>query len=242
MQIQNLTLASLMAAIFATSIALPATSALAEEQMRKITLTATGNAAAAPDLATISLAVQREAATAREALDANNAAMEEVLGAMKASGIEDKDLQTSGFNIQPVYQHVKNQPPKITGYRVHNNISVRIRDLTQVGEIMDKSITLGVNSGGHINFGHQNSDALVEEARKNAVARALKKAETLTSAAGATLGNIVHISEESRGRPRPMKMERMAMTMAAADGAPAVPIAAGETGYNVTVRIEWALE
>lgn len=220
--------------------------ALADETPRpRIIVTGEGEAAVAPDTAIVSLVVMEEKATAREALTANNEAMAKVLDGMKKAGIADRDLQTSGFNIEPRYVYPENkdgkQPPeapRIVGYAVSNSLSVRVRDLTKIGEILDQSVTLGVNQGGSLTFTNDKPDAILEEARKNAVANALAKAKTLTAAAGVELGKVIEISEQSFN-PRPMPMAQSKMRAMAADS---VPVAAGENTYNVNVNVTFELK
>jgi len=215
----------------------------AETGPATLSVSATGTAAAVPDIATLSLTVQRERKTARQALDANNEAMASVLASMRAEGIKERDLQTSGFNIQPRLVYPKSakgeqKPPRIVGYIVRNSLTVRVRDLSGLGAILDKSVTLGINSGGAISFGSDKPAPIIEEARKSAVARALAKAGTLAEAAGVKLGDIVEISESNRQPPRPRALGRMEAAVAR-DAA--VPIATGENVYSVTVNIRWAL-
>ncbi|MDD9908073.1 MAG: SIMPL domain-containing protein [Ahrensia sp.] len=216
----------------------------AETKPATITVTASGSASAAPDLAILNLTVLREGKTAREALDANTAAMAAVLSAMKAEGIADRDLQTSNFNIQPQLVYPKrasdgSRPePKIVGYIVTNALTVRLRDLTRLGAVLDQSVTLGVNSGGNISFQHDDPTKLLSEAREKAVKAAIAKAETLTRSAGVSLGRILDISEQSRGQPRPVAMARMAAAEAVAAD---VPIASGESRYEITVSMRWEI-
>ena len=113
---------------------LPFSSAGAGEADKStISVTGTGSEAVAPDMALVSVGVVREAKTARAALNANNQAMASILAVMEKEGIADRDLQTSGFNIQPRYFYPKRkangeQPaPEIIGYVVSNNIDIRIR-------------------------------------------------------------------------------------------------------------------
>jgi uncharacterized protein YggE len=120
------------------------------EPFPRILVTGQGSFDIAPDMAVLSLTVTREAETARAALDANSSAMKEVFAAMKAEGIADRDLQTSGFSIQPRYIYPspksgQREPPRIVGYVVRNSLTVRVRDIENVGAILDKSVTLGVN-------------------------------------------------------------------------------------------------
>jgi uncharacterized protein len=240
----------LVSAVSALALAIAALSALparaADEPTPRIMVTGEGSASATPDMALISLTVLREAVTAREALDANNAAMAEVLGAMKTAGIAEKDLQTSGFSIQPKYVYPdpskssEPQQPQIVGYTVMNSLGVRIRDLSKLGVVIDQSVTLGVNQGGNITFTKDDDAPVLEEARKNAMANALAKAKTLTDAAGVATGRILEISEQSY-QPQPIPMLRAEMAMA--KGAEAdVPVAAGENTYRVNVNVTFEIK
>lgn len=219
--------------------------AAADAKPGTITVSATGTATGVPDMATLSVTVRREAETARAALDQNNEAMGFVLASFRETGIEDRDLQTSGFNIQPRYFYPKQtkdgaqEPPRIVGYTVINGLTVRVRDLSRLGEILDRSVTMGVNDGGNISFGSSDPKPLITEARSNAMREAIAKATTLTQAAGVTLGRILEISESGGRPPSPRPMARM--TAASAEAA-VVPIAAGENAYNITVTVRWELQ
>jgi len=220
----------------------------AGEKEPVISVSGTGKTSVVPDMAIIKLGVQREAKTARKALNRNNEAMAVVLAELKASGIAARDLQTSGFNIQPRYHYPKQgpsgeqRPPRIVGYTVANQLSVRIRDLSKLGEILDKSVTLGVNSGGGIQFLIEDVEGALMQARKNAVASAIAKAKILSEAAGVKLGKILEIRESARGiSPRPMREMAMARSIAA-DAVPVpVPVAAGENSYSVSVLVRWEI-
>jgi len=217
-----------------------------DDRLSTIRVTGEGKVAVAPDIAAISVGVVREAKTARTALTANNNAMAKVLDAMKAQGIADKDLQTSGFNISPRYYYPpreknhQQKPPKIVGYTVSNNLSVRIRDLQKVGEVLDQVVTLGVNSGGNIQFMNDDPKEALRQARKAAMADAIDKAKTLAEAVGVDLGSILEISENSRSpRPVPMARGNFAAKAMAADS---VPVASGENTYHVTVNVNWEID
>jgi uncharacterized protein YggE len=215
-----------------------------KEPFPQIFVSGQGSAELAPDMAMLQLTVNREAETARAALDANSAAMAEVIAALRKQGIEERDLQTSGFSIQPryVYPSSKNQgeerTPRIVGYTVRNGLAVRVRDLEKLGAIIDKSVSLGVNEGGSIQFVNDDPTAAVELARKHAVEDAMARAKTLASAAGVRLGRILEISEQSYN-PAPAPMMRAEMkALAAADS---VPVAAGENSYQVSVNMSFAI-
>ncbi len=217
-----------------------------EEPTPRIIVSGEGEAAAAPDMALISLSVVREGTTAREALDANTKAMADVMAAMKAFGIAEKDLQTSGFSIQPRYIYPdpnknENFPPKINGYTVINSLGVRLRDLSKVGEVLDHSVTLGVNEGGNVTFVKDDTSAILEEARKKAVENAMAKAKTITSTAGISIGRVLEMSEQAF-TPGPIPMMQADMAMAKSAGSAPVPIATGENSYRVTVNVTFELK
>lgn len=203
-----------------------------------ISVTGTGEVSISPDMAVMTLAVTREAKSARAALDAENEAMNAVIAAMKDANVAPRDLQTSGLSINPRYgdpdgKNGENER-RITGYQVTNALTVRVRDLEKVGTLIDRSVTLGVNQGGDITFTNEDMSAPLENARKRAVADAMKRARTLTEAAGVKLGNITEIGEQSYDPP-PMPFRAKAMRMDAA--ASAVPVEAGENSYRVQVTM-----
>ncbi|MFC4624325.1 SIMPL domain-containing protein [Daeguia caeni] len=239
--------ASLSAVVLAGAFAVSAHAA--EDTMSakpgRIAVTGEGSNTAAPDMAILNLTVLREAKTAREAMTANNEAMAKVLAAMKQAGIAERDLQTGGINIQPryVYPDDKNglKEPEIASYSVSNSLTVRVRDLAKVGDILDQSITLGVNQGGDLTFVNDDPAAVINEARKRAVADAIAKAQTLAEAAGVSLGRVVEISEQSYA-PRPMPIARAEFKSLAAAPVDSVPVAAGENRFNVNVNMVFEIK
>jgi uncharacterized protein YggE len=232
----------MMALALAASIAVPAAASAVETPMQpRILVTGEGEAAVAPDMALLSLSVMREAKTAREALDANNSAMAEVIEAIKLFGIADRDIQTAGLQIMPRYNYTNKpdgtQEAELVAYQVTNTLSLRVRDLVKTGEVIDKAVSLGVNQGGNIVFANDDPSAVITEARKKAVAEATAKARTLAEAAGVTLGRILEISDQALG-PQPLPIEAKAFDRAMA----AVPIEAGENAYKVQVNMTFELK
>lgn len=231
----------LRAALLAASILLPAAAAAAEPMPPRILVVGEGEAAVAPDMALLSLSVMREAKTAREALDANNAAMAAVIAAMKTGGVAERDLQTSNLQITPRYDYVNKpdgtQEGKLAAYQVTSTLSVRVRDIARAGELLDTAVTRGVNQGGSVTFTNDDPSATVTEARKRAVVDALAKARTLAEAAGVGLGRVIEMSELSYA-PLPMPIEARAF-----DAAPkSVPIETGENAYKVQVNVTFELK
>ncbi len=234
---------ALSGSVLSTGFVTEAMAAAGERREATIMVSGEGEATVAPDMAVISLAVVRDAETAAEALSANSAAMAEVLADLKGQGIADKDLQTTDFSIQPKYKQETRtdgtyEAPVIVGYAVSNGLTVRVRDLSKLGAIIDRSVKLGVNQGGGISFTNDDPEATVEAARKQAVEKAAAKAKTLTEAAGVKLGRIVEISENF-ARPMPQMYAAAPMAKMADES---VPIASGENLYTVTVNITYAIE
>ncbi|TIN36990.1 MAG: SIMPL domain-containing protein, partial [Mesorhizobium sp.] len=204
-------------------------------------VTGEGEATAAPDLALLTLSVMREAKTARAALDANNDAMASVIAAMKSAGIKERDLQTAGIQISPRYNFTNkpdgSQEAELIAYQVTNTLSVRIRDIDKTGEILDRTVSLGVNQGGGISFSNEDPTATVTEARKKAVADAMAKARTLAEAAGVSIGRVLEITDQNVAPPP------IPMTAKAFDAArESVPVQAGENSYTVQVTVTFELK
>lgn len=208
-----------------------------QEAPRTITITGEGEVNAAPDIAYVETGVVTEGKTAAEALSANTKAMNDVFKGLGEAGIEKKDMQTSQFSVYPVYEQVKNddnrpQTPKIGGYRVQNQLTVTVRDLTKLGGILDKVVSLGSNQLSGIRFSIDKPDTLVDEARKDAVKNALQKAKLYAGAAGVSLGEIMSISENGTSMPQPVYMKSYA-AMERAD----VPVASGEQTLTASVTL-----
>jgi uncharacterized protein YggE len=161
---------------------------------------------------------------------------------LKAANVAEKDVQTSNFSVQPIYDYgnnSNNQPPKVSGYQVSNTVIVTLRKIDSVGDVLDKLVSAGSNQINGVSFSIANPQAALDDARKAAVADALRKANVLTSAAGVKLGAITSISEGGEAPPQPVVMMR-AKTMAA-DAAP-VPVAQGEQTVGADVNVVWTIE
>ena len=215
-----------------------ATPALAEaERPAMISVTGEATVSVPPDLAEIDGGFTSEAKTAREASDANNAAMGKVLLALKAVSIDPKDIQTSRLSLQPQTQNTPNRsgPPSIVGYRASNHVTIRLRDVAKVASVIDMLVGAGANDIGGINFMVSAASKLLDEAREQAFADARRKAEIYARAAGVTLGTPLSISEGNASAP----VFRSKIPMAAMAAA---PVMQGEETLFVTVNVSWAIK
>jgi uncharacterized protein YggE len=201
----------------------------------QITIAGQGTATAVPDQATITIGVITQARTAREALTANTAAMNEATQAIKQAGVADRDLQTSGFTVEPQFRNERGQPPRIGGYIVANELTVRVRDLTRLGDVLDRAVSTGSNTITGPVFGLADPDAARDVARRAAAADAQRRARLYAEALGVRLGRVLNVTDHVTPSPRPM-VARSAMT------ADAVPIQAGETTIAATVTIAWEID
>jgi hypothetical protein len=196
---------------------------------------------ARPDIATVTIGVVSEAANARAALDANNNNMRNVVSSITAAGVEERDIGTSGFNVEPVYSRPPLRPdgsqenPQIIGYRVSNQVTVRIRNIDNSGAVLDAVVTAGANRLTGIEFGIAEPGRLNDEALRNAIADARRKADLIAQAAGVRLVRVLSISTNN-AFPRP----EFDMRLAAAS-AKEVPILQGERTLSATASIVYEI-
>ncbi len=227
--------------LLAASLTVLATSTLAEEQAKRtISVSGEGKATAPPDMATIHTGVITQAVRARDALDANSTAMERIMAALKSHKIAAKDIQTSSFNVRPEYKRGPRgqQQSEIVGYRVTNQVRVRVRNLPDLGEVLDALVEAGSNQVSGISFTIDDPTGVLNQARNRAVADARSRAELYAQAAGVRVGKVISISEQPAVVPRPQYVGR-AM---AAEAVGAVPVATGEQEVRATVHMMFALE
>jgi uncharacterized protein YggE len=209
----------------------------ASGQTRTLTMTGQGEERAAPDMVTLSAGVTAQAPTAAAALAANNAHMQSVFAALKKLGVADKDMQTANFSVAPQNTGGTNdQPRRISGYLVNNEVRVRLEDLDKLGTALDTLVAAGANQIYGVSFGIKDEAALLDQARAKAVNEAKAKAATYAKAAGVTLGPILSINENAISAPRPM------FEAVSATASRVAPTAAGEENVTATVSIVWILQ
>lgn len=209
--------------------------AMAQTPPPMISVTGEATVSVPPDQAQIDGGVTSDAKTAREASDANNAAMGKVLLALKGAGIDEKDYQTSRLSLQPQYAPNRSGPSPVVGYRASNRVTVRLRDVTKVAGIIDILVGAGANELGGINFMVSQASKLLDDAREKAIADARRKAEIYAKAAGVTLGEPLSISGE--GSAAPVFRGKMMAPMQAG-----AAVAQGEETLSVTVSVSWAIK
>lgn len=200
-----------------------------------ITMTGHGEIKAVPDIATLNAGVTSNGASAAAALSANSVRMNQLFAALKKLGVPDRDIQTSGFSVQPQYTNGDNNAlRRLTGYQVNNEVRVRLEDVTKVGATLDTLAAAGANQMNGISFDIANPSPVLEKARIQAIADARARAQTYAQAAGVTLGPIVSISEGGNEAP-PRPLYRV-MALAAP-----TPVAPGEQSVAADVTVVWEI-
>ncbi len=211
------------------------------EPAQTISVAGDGEATAAPDVAYLTLAVQTEARTAREAIDQNSTAMAPVIDALKRLGIPEKNLRTSGINLNPVRGRPRpddTQPPPITGYQATNSLNVTVEPVTRAGEAIDVAVGAGANVAGGVRFSILDDAGLRRQALDAAVRDARSKADAMAAAAGVRVTGVRTMSDESGGGPPVARAEIQAQSLgAAADRAVAPPVQPGELTVRSRVRV-----
>ncbi|MEQ3670325.1 SIMPL domain-containing protein [Pseudophaeobacter sp.] len=205
---------------------------------RQILVSGEGRVEVAPDLAVITLGVSKEAEEAGEAMALVSEDMFAVVQELRAVGIADKDLQTQQISLQPVWSnggsYNSSGERRITGFLAANTVNLRVRDLDQLGEVLDRVLRAGANQFQGLRFDVADHALLQDQMRASAVADARHKAEQLAAAAGVTLGPVRTITDQDHGGGRPM----MAMEMSRSG---AMPIEAGELSFSHNVQVVFDL-
>ncbi len=209
----------------------------AQDTPRTISVSGEGRVEAVPDMAVISLGVTHEAKEAQDAMAVVSQNVSAILTRLTENGIEARDIQTSRFSLNPVWSNRNSSNgtrAEITGFSASNAVTVRVRDLSALGGILDQVIRDGANDFNGLQFTVQEQDPLMETARERAVQDAMAKAEHMARVAGVTLGAVQSMSEQS-GRAQPMMMERAMMSDSS------MPVAAGEVTLTASVSMVFSI-
>ncbi len=219
------------------------------EAKNKITVSATGEVYAKPDLVLTTFSVISEAKTVAEAMSQNTEKMNAVIDFVKSQEVEDKDLKTTSFNIYPRYEwHEKTEisprPPQgkrvLVGYEVHQSLQVKIRDMGKIGQIIEGGTSAGANQVGDLQFTIDKQDEIKKQAREQAIEKAKTKAKELASQLGVSLVRIANFSESSVF-PRYYGLEKAEAMDAGAEEVPVPQIETGENKIEVTVTITYEI-
>jgi hypothetical protein len=200
---------ALMAALALGAAALPSVAAAQQSTINqtiagtRLDVNATGEVTRVPDVAIISAGVVSRSATATGALQDTADRMNRVLAALKRSGVEDRDIQTSNVSLNPEYRYVENQPPQLVGYSASNTVTVRFRDIRNSGKILDALVGQGANQINGPSLTVDKPEAALDEARAKAIAMGRARAELYARSLGLRVVRVVSVNESGGNYPVP---------------------------------------
>lgn len=212
----------------------------AQPRLRTLTVAGSGQAFLAPDVAYIYIGVHTEKPTAAEAVEENNAQTQALIEAIREFGIDAQDIRTTNFSIWPIDQFDPDtgRPTGEKTYAVDNTVYVTVRELDSLGDFLDTAVQAGANTVNSVQFDVADKDAVLQEARVDAMKDAGAQAEELAAAAGLTLGEVQSINFVDNQFPI---FDGKGRGGGAAAEAAAVPIQPGQLTFTVTVNVTYSL-
>jgi hypothetical protein len=200
-----------------------------------------GSVVTRPDIAVVEVTILTEAPTSQVAQEDNSERSQKVVTFLEGQDIAEEDIRTSSYTINPRYTFPRNGTPVITGYQVRQSLTVKIRDLDQVGAILEGVISAGANEVGGVNLTIDDPEELRQEARAKAIADAKKKARALEDQLDINLGRIIGFSEGGfGGSPVFRAMEADAIGIGGDGATPSIPV--GENEIVVQVTLTWQIK
>jgi hypothetical protein len=190
-----------------------------------------------PDIAFVDVSVVTQGEQIKDVQDANTKKMNKVINFLKDSGIDEKDIKTTNYNLYPQYTYENNKIPQIMGYQINQTLNIKIRNLDKIGTILEGGVNVGINQVDSLYFGVENDEELKEQARKMAIDDAKKKAEILASQLGVRLIKITGFSDNTVGYPVPM-YDAKGYGVGGGGETPNIQTGQNEITVNVTITYE----
>ena len=205
-----------------------------------ILVTGSATIQSSPDLATLRVGVQSFDKNVEKAVNDNNTKIESIILNLGNKGLTEKDMETDQFNISPQREYRNNNPPIVVGYNVSNILTVKIRNLESLGEIMQVAVGSGANTINGLSFSIEDPNPLRQKARGLAMEDALSRAEILADASGVEVGKPISIQELSYGGPV-VKSENLAGAEFAMDAR--IPIQTpSEVGIQINLQVRFEIK
>ncbi|MBI2886625.1 MAG: SIMPL domain-containing protein [Chloroflexi bacterium] len=242
------TLAAVVAAVLLWGTSAPPKALSGEAAVdgpsKTMTVAGHGQITLTPDIARSSFGVETTGRSAQETLDANAALMNQVIGRLKGLGVEEKDIRTTGIGLFPIRPPRPTPPrdgeptplPAIQGYRATNNVQVTLRDLGQVGNVIDAAVQAGANMVSGVSFGLEDVSAAQRSALAAAAANARSKADTLAGSLGLAITGIQSVSEGGFGGPAPLPFAR------GGPASEATPVEPGQLTVSANVTVSFTIQ
>ena len=206
-----------------------------------ISVRGNGVVSAKPDMVNLQVGVQIQNTSLDSAQAEAATKADAIMNQLKGAGIEEKDISTAQYNVEPVMNYRDNQPPTVTGFRVTNIMNVKVRDITKAGKLIDDMVKSGANTIYGLSFSFSDPTAVMKQAREQAMNDAKAKAQELASLGGVALGAPIVIDDAGANVP-PVVMEQ-AMGRAMDSSAAAMPpINPGQQEIRVDVTVVYAIK
>lgn len=213
------------------------------QDVKTIVVSGDGKAYAKPDVAIITLGVKTEEKKSDDAVNKNNEKMNAIITAVKALGIDEKDIQTSAYNLYPTYNYTDVAGRTLTGYSLDQQITVKVRSFDKISSVLDKATANGANDVGNLQITVENPDKAKAEARAEAIEKAKAKAKEMAKNSGLKLGSVIDVQESGDYyAPRPTGYNAMEMKSTAVGGGIAPDIQAGQQEISVTVSLTYKVK
>jgi uncharacterized protein len=205
----------------------------------------TGKATAAPDIASVTVGITQDALVVKDAQNKVNEATSKIIADLKKLGINEKDIKTQNYSVNPKYNYYVPTRNKPDGYTVSQEMEIKSKSIDKINKVIDVATADGANivNGANFTFSDELQKKLENKAREDAVKDAKQKAETLSKAAGMNLGKVIDITE-SNNRFYPIPMMKTATGLGTSEeaqdlAAPTTQVSPGENTVNVTVDITY---
>jgi len=207
---------------------------------RSITVVGIGKVTGKPDIAHITVGIETQAPSLQTAVDDNKAKMTVLLDTLKKLGLADKDIQTSNYSVYTERVTPPTPDAKVSAdqmiYHVTNQVDVIVRDVNQLGDVLDKAVAAGANNIYGVNFSVEDTTKLESDARAKAVDNAKSRAQELAQLNGLQLGEVLSVSEVIGGSAFPMDSAAKGM------GGGGTPVQPGELEMSLSIQITYAVK
>lgn len=233
-------IAGILATVLLASCA-PVVSPQSNPNIRSLSVNGTGHITLVPDIAYINIGVRSEADEVSAALNTNTAQAQAISDKLISMGLEEKDIQTTSFNVYPMQQYDMDGKISKTTYVVENTINVTVRDLAKLGRLLDAAVKAGANNIYGINFDVEDKSEALNQARDLAIQDAREKAEAIATAAGVKLGDLQNVNVYTSGGVTPYYDAKMGLGGAAYESA-SVPVAAGTLIITVDANMTYEIK
>ena len=212
------------------------------EDANQITISATGEVYAAPDIAALTLGIQTDGKDVKNITQENTETMNKIIDGVKSLGLEAKDIQTTQYSVSPQYNWTQDKGQVLKGYRITQNIDLKIRDFDKIGDILSVATENGANIVSDLRFSIEDEEKAKTQARDKAIAAAKAKAQTIAHQAGIKLGDIINVYEDYYYAPVQYSSAKVMNDMASSESAREIAqVESGEQQVQITINLVYEI-